>query len=65
MESVFDDLTEAVKTPQDSRRLRIALTSFAILAICAGIGLAIKSFDHTEARLPAIDIGQILHPGVV
>ncbi|MBZ9909213.1 hypothetical protein LB557_24695 [Mesorhizobium sp. BR115XR7A] len=65
METSFDDLTHAVKAPQKSPRLGIALAAVAFLATCAGVGFAIKTMDHKEAQLPAIDIGQILHPGVV
>ncbi|TPK77164.1 hypothetical protein FKO01_36080 [Mesorhizobium sp. B2-3-3] len=64
METIFDDLTEAVKASQRSPRLGIALATFAILAACVGVGLAIKSPGHHD-QLPTVDIGQILHPGVV
>ncbi|WP_181166496.1 hypothetical protein [Mesorhizobium sp. B2-4-18] len=65
METSFDDLTHAVKAPQESPRLRIALAAFAILAAVAGAGVLIKGTARDQPRLPTVDIGQILHPGVV
>ncbi|TSE13459.1 hypothetical protein C1D09_003865 [Mesorhizobium intechi] len=65
MESVFDDLIGAVKVPRKRRRLAFAIVTFAVLTIVAGAGFAWKSSDRAEPKLPTIDIGQILHPGVV
>ncbi len=65
METVFDDLTHAVKVPQKSARLAVAFATFVALATVAGVGVAIKSAVHTEPRLPTVDIGQVLHPGVI
>ncbi|WJI40295.1 MULTISPECIES: hypothetical protein [Mesorhizobium] len=65
MDTTFDNLVEAVKAPPKSARLGVVLVTFAILAAVAGVGVLLKGAVHDEPQLPTVDIGQILHPGVV
>jgi len=65
MEATFEDLIQAVKASPRSPRVAIALAASAVLAILAGAGLLLKGAFHDEPQRPTIDIGQILHPGVV
>ncbi|WP_214471074.1 hypothetical protein [Mesorhizobium sp. dw_380] len=65
MDTTFDDLVEAVKATPKSARLGVVLVTFAILAAFAGVDVALKATVHDEPQLPTVDIGQILHPGVV
>ncbi|TPK83412.1 hypothetical protein FJ936_20970 [Mesorhizobium sp. B2-4-13] len=59
-----DDLIDAVKASPKRARLGIAIATMAIVAAVAGVGVALKGAIHDEPQLPAVDIGQILHPGV-
>lgn len=65
MEATFEELIQTVKAPQKSDRLAIALVAFAILATFASAGLLLTGAAQDEPKRPAVDIGQILHPGVV
>ncbi|BCH12141.1 hypothetical protein AB4Z43_33110 [Mesorhizobium sp. 2RAF45] len=64
MDDTFEDLIHAVKAAPKSDRLGIVLASLAILAAVAG-SVLLKGTGHDQPRPPTVDIGQILHPGVV
>lgn len=65
MEATFEELIQAVKAAPKSARLGIVLVTLALLVTFAGAGLLLKGGAHDEPKLPTVDIGQILHPGVV